>query len=245
VNIAALIQEAKNVASRLESPADLFNIGEQVMREIPNTLLAYIPSTVMTGKVSSDIQDAVRKTFGIELTAAETNDLQRGTIPTRVRVAIQTRIPVMLRTIQSIERYLKNFGMGIEVLSMIIIPTVHPYLNKDLQKAVAQSIEFARDNEAALQEIAIKLLAYTGMLKDGLTRLQNSGDIQFKNKLVEAVTTIQNQAIPLFNTIIKPFIMQNQGQVFNRLLLFKGVRFSNADAQRIKNAVRTVAQQLS
>jgi hypothetical protein len=242
IDISTLIQETKNIASRIESPADVLNIGEQVMREVPNTMLAYIPSTVSTGKAPADIKDMAKKRFSIELTSTEINDIQRGVIPTRVRVAIQTRIPDVIRSIQGVELHLKNIGTALYLLNNIVVPTAQPYLSKDLQTAVIGAVTFASANEAAIQAISSKLLDYTGMLKNALNSLQNLSDAQFKNKLVEVVTNVQNQAIPLFNNTIKPFIMQNQGQVFNKLMLFKGVRFSEADAQKVMSALRSLAQ---
>ena len=242
INIAALIQQAKNIASRIESPADVVNIGEQVMREVPNTLLAYIPSTVTTGKVMGDMKDAARKRFGIELTAAEISDLQRGVIPARIRVAIQARIPDVIRTIQGVELHLKNIGTALYLLNNIVVPTAQPYLNGDLKGAVTEAVTFASNNEAAIQAMASKILEYTGALKNALNSLQSISEAQFKNKLVEVVANVQNQAIPLFNSAIKPFITQNQGQVFNKLMMFKGVRFSEADAQKVTNALRSLAQ---
>lgn len=242
INIAAMIQQAKNIASRVESPVDVTSIGEQVIREIPNNLLAYIPSTVATGKAMGDMKDAVRKRFGIELTSEEIADLQKGMIPARIRVAIQTRIPMIIKGIQGVELHLRNIGTAIYLLNNIIVPTVQPYLNNELKAAVNDAVVFAGAHEAEIQAISSKVLEYTGMLKNALNSLQSVNDAQFKNKLIEVVTNVQNQAIPLFNTAIKPFVMQNQGQIFNKLMMFKGVRFSESDAQKVVNAVRSLAQ---
>jgi len=242
INIAALIQQAKDIAARTTSPADVITVGQDVMRRVPDSLIAYIPSAVINGTVAADIQDRARRQLGIELTAAEISDLQRGVIPVRIRTAIQARIPNMIQAIQAVELHLKNISTALYLLNNIIVPTAQQYLTKDLQMAVTQAMQFASSNEAAIQAIATSLLSYTGMLKNALNALPTLSDAQFKTKLVEVISNVQNQAIPLFNNVIKPFIVQNQAQLYNKLMMFKGITFSQADAQKVMSALQSLAQ---
>lgn len=242
INMVVLIQETRALASRMETPADIVTLTEQIMREIPDKLLAAIPATVITGKEMGELRDLARKRLGIELTSAEIDALKRGTIPVRIRVALQARIPDLIRSVQALEFSLKNITTVLTLLDGPLLPAITPYINRQLQIAVADAIGFAREHEGDIQAISSKLLDYTGLIKSMLNALYHLNDAQFRNKLVDLVTNLQAQSKILFDTTLKPFVLKYQGELFNQLKQFKGARFSESDAHRVKNAARLAVQ---
>lgn len=241
IDMVSLIQEAKNLAGRIHNEADVKRAVEQLVREVPDKILAFIPSAIDTRSITQDVKTLIQERFGITLNSNEIAEFKKGITPSRVRAAIQSKIPDTMGAIDAVKLHLKNIDTAIYLINNVILPEIGQFVSDDLRKAMEDAGDFADKHSGEIQLVANELIKFCDEIKKGLASLQNLNDQQFTSRLLTMVNRIKSLAIPLFNNTIKPFVMQNQKRIFTDLMKFQNVGFTSIDIDKITAALQKLA----